>query len=380
MDIKTICIHGSIDETHCTGSITTPIYQTATFGHPGVGESTGYDYSRLQNPTREQLENIVAKLECGVDAMAFSTGMAAITAMMELFKIGDHIIASHDLYGGSHRLFSHISEKNGLSFDFVDTSDINNIKQCIKESTKAIFIETPTNPMMHVTDILAVSKVAKEHKLLLIVDNTFLTPYFQRPIELGADIVMHSGTKYLSGHNDTLSGFLIATNEELAEKLRFIYKTTGACLSPFDSWLMIRGIKTLAIRMEKQQQNAIQIVDWLLRQPKIKKVHYVGLEDHPGYEISKQQASGFGAMVSFEVDSEETARHILEEVKVILYAESLGGVETLITYPMMQTHADIPEEQRRAKGIDERLLRLSVGIEDVRDIIEDLRKALDSSC
>lgn len=376
MDIKTVCIHGAEDETHCTGSVSVPIYQTATFGHPGVGESTGYDYSRLQNPTREQLEKLVAKLESGIDAMAFSTGMAAITAMMELFEIGDHIIASHDLYGGSHRLFDHISKKNGLTFDFVDTSDITKIENRITANTKAVFIETPTNPMMHVTDIRAVSEIAKKHNILLIVDNTFLTPYFQRPLELGADIVMHSGTKYLSGHNDTLSGFLVTNNEDLSEKLRFIYKTTGACLAPLDSWLMIRGIKTLAIRMEKQQENAITIVHWLLEHPKVKTVHYVGLKTHPGYEICKGQANGFGAMISFEVDSEQTAINILEGVKVILYAESLGGVETLITYPMMQTHADIAQAEREAKGIDERLLRLSVGIEDVDDIINDLKEAL----
>lgn len=377
MDIKTICIHGSIDKTHNTGAISTPIYQTATFGHPGVGESTGYDYSRLQNPTREQVENVVANLEGGVDAMAFSSGMAAISAVMELFKIGDHIIASHDLYGGSHRLFKHISEKNGLEFTFIDTSDIKNVKKSVMANTKAIFIETPTNPMMHVTDIEAVSKIAKKDGLLLIVDNTFLTPYFQRPIKLGADIVMHSGTKYLSGHNDTVSGFLVAANEKVAEDLRFIYKTTGACLAPLDSWLMIRGIKTLAIRMEKQQDNAMEMVKWLESHPKVKAVHYAGLETHPGYEISKRQASGFGAMISFEVDSEETARQVLEGVQVILYAESLGGVETLITYPMLQTHGDIPQEEREAKGIDERLLRLSVGIEDIGDIIKDLKRALD---
>lgn len=377
MDIKTLCIHGSDNTTHNTGSITVPIYQTATFVHPGVGQSTGYDYSRLQNPTREHLEKIVAKLEKGIDALAFSTGMAAITTMMELFKIGDHIIASDDLYGGSHRLFSHISEKNGLTFSFVNTSDISKVKDSINSQTKAIFIETPTNPMMHVTDIKAISQLAKEHNLLLIVDNTFLTPYFQTPIDLGADIVMHSGTKYLSGHNDTLAGFLVVANEELSEKLRFIYKTTGACLAPFDSWLMVRGIKTLAIRMEKQQENALELAKWLSKQPKIKAVHYVGLPTHPDYEISKKQARGFGSMISIQVDSEETAKRILERVNLVLYAESLGGVETLITYPMLQTHADIPEEERAKKGIDEQLLRLSVGIEAIEDIIEDLKQAME---
>lgn len=376
MDISTLCIHGAEDHTHCTGSITVPIYQAATFVHPGVGESTGYDYSRLQNPTREQVEKIVAKLENGADALAFSTGMAAVTALMELFKIGDHLIVSDDLYGGTHRLFHHISMKNGISFSFVDTSDSSEVIKHIKKETKAIYIETPTNPMMQVTDIAAISKIAKENNLLLIVDNTFLTPYFQNPIQLGADIVIHSGTKYLSGHNDTLSGFLVTRTEELSEKLRFIHKTTGAGLSPFDSWLMIRGIKTLAIRMEKQQENAILLANWLSKHPKVQSVYYVGLPTHPGYEISKKQARGFGSMISFKVDTEETAVQLLSKVKLVLYAESLGGVETLITYPMLQTHADVPKEEREAKGIDERLLRISVGIENINDLIVDLGQAL----
>ncbi|NLM12690.1 MAG: PLP-dependent transferase [Epulopiscium sp.] len=376
MNITTLCIHGAEDNTHCTGSITVPIYQAATFVHPGVGESTGYDYSRLQNPTREQLEKIVAKLEKGADALAFSTGMAAIGALMELFKIEDHIIVSDDLYGGTHRLFHYISMKNGLSFSFVDTSDVSEVIKQVKKETKAIYIETPTNPMMQVTDIAAISKIAKENNLLLIVDNTFLTPYFQNPIDLGADIVIHSGTKYLSGHNDTLSGFIVTKTEELSEKLRFIHKTTGACLSPFDSWLMIRGIKTLAVRMEKQQENAMYLVNWLTHHPKIQSVYYVGLPSHPGYEISKKQARGFGSMISFKVDSEDTAIQLLNRVKLVLYAESLGGVETLITYPMLQTHADVPKEKREAKGIDERLLRLSVGLENIHDIIVDLQQAL----
>lgn len=376
MDISTLCVHGSEDRTNSTGAISVPIYQSATFVHPGVGASTGYDYSRVQNPTREQLEKIVAKLESGVDAIAFSSGMAAITAMMELFKPGDHIIASDDLYGGSHRLFTHISMKNGLSFSYVNTADITAIKNNLRDNTKAVFIETPTNPMMDVTDITAVAQITREHNLLLIVDNTFLTPYYQNPLLLGADIVIHSGTKYLSGHNDTLGGLLAARTNEIAEQLRFIYKTTGACLSPFDSWLMIRGIKTLAIRMDKQQENAMRIANWLLTHPKVKAVYYAGLPTHPGYEISKKQARGFGAMISFKVDSEITARRLLENVQVVLYAESLGGVETLITYPMLQTHADIPQEEREKKGIDERLLRLSVGIENVEDIIADLDRSL----
>lgn len=376
MKIDTLCIHANKIEHNPTGAVSVPIYQSATFAHPGVGQSTGYDYARLQNPTREHLEKVVAKLENGSDALAFSSGMAAVTCLMEIFAPGDHIISSDDLYGGAHRLFDHISTKNGLSFDAVDTSDIHLIEKHIKPNTKAIYIETPTNPMMHVTDIEAVTKLAKKHHLLVIVDNTFLTPYFQKPLDLGADIVIHSGTKYLGGHNDTLSGFLVAKSAEVSEKLRFIYKTTGACLGPLDCWLLIRGIKTLAIRMDKQASNAIKVAYWLKTQPKIKKVYYVGLPEHPDYEISAKQATGFGAMISFDVDSEETARNLLEKVDLIQYAESLGGVESLMTYPMLQTHADIPKEDREAKGINETLLRLSVGIENVDDIIEDLAQAL----
>lgn len=376
MEFDTLCIHGSDKTYDSTGAVSVPIYQSATFAHPGVGLSTGFDYSRLQNPTREHLENTIAKLEGGTDAMAFSTGMAAVAALMELFRPGDHIIASDDLYGGSHRLFHHISVKNGLSFDLVDTSDIAKTASLIRPETKAVFVETPTNPMMQVTDLAAVSALCKEHGLLLIVDNTFLTPYFQKPLELGADVVIHSGTKYLGGHNDTLAGFLVVSDTTLSERLRFIYKTTGACLSPFDSWLMIRGIKTLAVRLERQQENAMKIARWLSSHKKVKAVYYAGLPSHPQYEISKKQTSGFGAMISFETDCERTALDLLERVQVIKYAESLGGVESLITYPMLQTHADIPKEVREAKGINERLLRFSVGLESAADLISDLEQAL----
>lgn len=376
MDFETLCIHGNNNKFDNTGAISVPIFQTATFAHPGVGESTGYDYTRQQNPTREHLENILTRMEEGVDAMAFSSGMAAISAVMEIFSPGDHIIASDDLYGGSHRLFHHISIKNGISFDLVDTTDLSLIEPLIRPNTRALFIETPTNPMMQVTDLAGVAEIARKHQLLLMVDNTFLTPYFQKPLKLGADIVIHSGTKYLGGHNDTIAGFVVTRDKTLADKLRFIFKTTGAGLAPFDSWLLIRGIKTLPIRMDRQQQNAGVIARWLCQQERIKAVHYVGLESHPSYEISKRQATGFGGMISFEVDSEKTAHHILEGVKLIQYAESLGGVESLITYPMLQTHGDIPEEQREAKGINSRLLRLSVGIESVNDLIDELDRVL----
>ncbi len=377
MKTETVCIHGHKDKANLTGAVSTPIYQSATFAHLGVNKSTGYDYSRVQNPTREAAEKTVALLENGTDALAFSSGMAATTALMELFSCGDHIIATDDLYGGAIRLFNNISKKNGIRIDYVNTSVLSKIEEKITTDTKAIFIETPTNPMMHVTDITAVKKLIGHRDILLIVDNTFLTPYFQKPLELGADIVLHSGTKYLCGHNDTLAGFLVASNTETAEKLRIIHKTTGACLAPFDSFLLIRGIKTLAIRMEKAQSNAIALAKWLLNQEKVVNVHYVGLESHPHIEVSKKQARGFGAMISFEVDSEKTAVQILEKVELILFAESLGGVETLITYPMLQTHADVPRCEREERGINERLLRISLGIENIEDIIADLKQALE---
>jgi len=376
MKFNTKCVHGSEKCFDTTGAVSVPIFQSATFTHPGVEQSTGYDYSRLQNPTREYLEDIIANFEEGTDAMAFSSGMAAEATLMELFSPGDHIIASDDLYGGSIRLFQHISAKNGIETTLLDTGDINALERAIRPETKAVFIETPTNPMMQVTDIAAVAKVTQAGGVLLIVDNTFLTPYLQRPLTLGADIVVHSGTKYLGGHNDTLAGFLVVKSESLSERLRFLYKTTGACLSPFDSWLIARGVKTLAIRMRQQEASAHTIAHWLREQPKVSAVHYCGFDDHPGYAISKKQSDGFGAMISFEVETAETARGILERIQLIHFAESLGGVETLMTYPYLQTHADVPEQQRQDKGITDKLLRISVGIEDVDDLIADISAAM----
>ena len=360
-----------------TGAISFPIYQTATYAHPEVGRSTGFDYSRLQNPTRAQVERIVASLEGGIDALAFSTGMAAITALMELFRPGDHLIADADLYGGSIRLFRNVSTKNGISFTHVNASR-DDVEAQIKENTKAIFIETPTNPMMNVTDIRRMAGIAKKHGLWLIVDNTFLSPYFQRPLELGADIVIHSGTKFLGGHNDTLAGFVVTNSAEIAEKMRFLIKTVGSGLAPMDSWLILRGIKTLPLRMEKAQANAKAIALWLKEQPEVNKVFYPGLPDSEGYEICRKQAAGFGSMLTFEVESRELAQHILKSTKLIPFAESLGGVETLLTYPVTQTHADVPEEVRLANGINDRVLRLSAGVEDTKDLIADLEQAFAS--
>jgi cystathionine beta-lyase/cystathionine gamma-synthase len=377
MDIGTLCVHGSDKRYDTTGAVSVPIFQSATFTHPGVGQSTGFDYSRVQNPTREYLEDALARLEGGTDAFAFSSGMAATAVLMELFSPGDHFIVSDDLYGGSVRYFRTISEKNGLTFDAADTGDLGAVRRLMKRETKAVFVETPTNPMMQVTDLAALSEMLRQEGVLLIVDNTFLTPYFQRPLQLGADIVLHSGTKYLGGHNDTLAGFLVTNRPEIAGRLRQLYKTVGACLAPFDSWLIIRGLKTLAVRLERQAETAEKIARWLLQHPRVTQVLYPGLPEHPGYDVMKKQTAGFGAMVSFKVESAEFAVGVLERVRLIQYAESLGGVESLITYPILQTHADLPEEVRRTKGIDDRLLRLSVGLESAQDLMDDLAYALE---
>ena len=373
-EIETKCIHLEEEENSINhyGAISYPIYQSATYAHPGVGQSTGYDYSRLQNPTREHLEKTVASLENGIDALAFSSGMAAITLMMELFKPGDHLIVDADLYGGSIRLFNHVSEKNGIEFSSVDCHK-ENVAAYIRENTKAVYIETPTNPMMNVTDIKVLAEITKKHSILLIVDNTFLSPYFQNPLNLGADIVVHSGTKYLGGHNDTLAGFLVTNREDISERFRFLIKTTGAGLAPFDCFLIQRGIKTLGVRMDRAQENAIEIAKWLKEQDIVKKVVYPGFKEHPGYEIMKKQAR-FGAMLTFELTKKEYAINILEKVRMIKYAESLGGVETLITYPMTQTHADVPEHIRKQNGITDCVLRMSVGIENVKDLLNELKE------
>lgn len=375
LSIESRCIHLENDNgENRFGAISFPIYQTATFSHPGLGESTGYDYTRMQNPTREQLEKVVTALEKGVDCMAFSSGMAAISTVMELFKPGDHLIVDSDLYGGTIRLFNHISQKNGISITAINCSK-EDVSNYINADTKAIFIETPTNPMMNVTDIEKLSLVAKDNNLLLIVDNTFLSPYLQNPLVLGADIVIHSGTKYLAGHNDTIAGFVVVKDAELSEKLRFIYKTTGACLSPFDSWLVLRGIQTLAVRMERAGENAQKLAEWLLERKEVTKVIYPGLKTHSGYDIMKKQARGFGAMLTFDVADRKMAEKILKRVKLIRFAESLGGTETLLTYPLTQTHADVPIETLNKNGITEGTLRMSVGIENVADLIADLEEA-----
>lgn len=378
--IETLCIHGdpaaSLQDEY--RAISFPIYQTASFSHIQTGHNeSGFDYSRESNPTRQRLEEIVSSLEGAAGTTAFSSGMAAITACFELFAHGDRILCSEDLYGGVVRLHNLINAKNGLIADYVDTTDLSAVEAAIRPETKAIYIETPGNPMMEITDIRTCAEIAHKHGMLLIVDNTFLSPYFQNPLELGADIVIHSGTKFLAGHNDTVAGFASARDRETADKIRLISKTTGGVLAPFDCWLVMRGIKTLPVRMEKQQENAEKIVEWLLRQPQVKKVFYPGLKDHQGHEINRSQTRGAGSMISFSVDSKETALRILKKIKIVTFAESLGGTESLLTYPTLQTHPDVPAETKERLGITDTLLRMSVGLENVKDIIADLAQALE---
>ncbi|QAA32893.1 trans-sulfuration enzyme family protein [Clostridium manihotivorum] len=373
---ETTAVHGDKGYDPLTGAISFPIYQSSTFRHGGLNESTGYDYSRLLNPTSEEVENTVAKLEEAKYGIGFSTGLAAIDAVLRLFKPGDHILISDDLYGGTFRLFREIYSVYGIKHSFIDTTDLDEIVRNINENTKAIFIETPSNPMMKVTDIKAAAEIAKLNNLIVIVDNTFLTPYFQKPLNLGADIVVHSGTKFLGGHNDTLAGFVVTNSDAIKEKIIYYKKATGAVLSPFDSWLILRGIKTLHIRMDKSQDNAIKIAEFLRVHPKVEEVFYVGLPESKGYVISKKQSSGFGAMISFKVKDKADVAEILKNVKVITFAESLGGVETLITYPQTQTHSEVPQEIKDRLGVTDKLLRLSVGIENIEDLIQDLKKAL----
>lgn len=376
LEFETISVRGASGGDKTTGAISYPIYQSATFKHPELNKSTGYDYSRTNNPTREEVEKTLNLLECGLGALAFSTGVAAITACIHLFKPGDHIIISEDLYGGTFRLFNDIYSAFGIKASFIDTSNISEIEKEILENTKGIFIETPSNPLMRVSDISSISNICKSKNLILIVDNTFLTPYFQKPLLLGADIVVHSGTKFLGGHNDVLAGFIVSNNENILEKLKIIQNSTGAVLSSFDSWLILRGIKTLHIRLEKSQENAIILANYLKANRNIEKVYYVGLEDNIGYKVNSIQSTGFGSMISFRVKNLDIIPKILKKLKVISLAESLGGVETLITYPHTQTHSEIPKYLKDKLGVDEKLLRLSVGIENINDLIKDLEIVL----
>ncbi|UTI41816.1 bifunctional cystathionine gamma-lyase/homocysteine desulfhydrase [Niallia sp. RD1] len=376
MKRKTKLIHGGVPGDPHTGAVNVPIYQVSTYKQDGIGNHKGFEYSRTGNPTRHALEELIKDLEEGKRGFAFSSGMAAITAVMMLFKKGDHVLLTDDVYGGTFRVMTKVLNKFGIEATFIDTSDISNIHEAIKENTVALYIETPTNPLLKITDIEAASRVAKENGLLTIVDNTFSTPYWQTPLILGADIVLHSATKYLGGHSDVVSGLVVVNDEKLGEDLHFVQNSTGGVLGPHDSWLLIRGMKTLGIRMEEHESNTKQIVAFLEEHAAISKVYYPGLPAHPNHEISKKQALGFGGMVSFDVGSAENADKLLEKVRYFTLAESLGAVESLISVPARMTHASIPAERRAELGITDGLVRISVGLEDVEDLIEDLKQAL----
>jgi len=370
---------GSVQEP-VTGAVSYPIYQATVFRHPRLGQSTGFDYARTKSPTRKVLEEAAAELESGDAGFACSSGMAALQTIFALFRQGDHLLVSLDLYGGTYRLIEQVMSRFGVTASYVDTNNIEALEANLRPgSTKAVLIETPTNPLMMITDLARVSEWAKSRGLLVIVDNTLLTPFFQRPIELGADIVVHSATKYLAGHNDVLAGLIVTKGKELSERMAFLHNSIGAVLGPQDSWLLMRGMKTLALRMERHQENATRVARFLLEHPLVEDVYYPALPHHPGHEIQKKQSSGNTGIFSFRLKDARLVEPVLRHVKLIAFAESLGGVESLMTYPAVQTHADIPEEIRRAVGVDDRLLRLSVGIEHGDDLIEDLGQALEQA-
>ncbi len=376
MKKKTKLIHGGIPTDPQTGAVSTPIYQVSTYKQDEVGKHKGFEYSRSGNPTRHALEELIKDLEGGERGFAFGSGMAAITSVMMLFNSGDHVVLTDDVYGGTYRVMTKVLNRLGIESTFVDSSNPASIEEAIRENTKAVYIETPTNPLLKITDIKEAADLAKKHDLLTIVDNTFSTPYWQNPLALGADIVLHSATKYLGGHSDVVAGLVVVNSDQLAEDLFFVQNSTGGVLGPQDSWLLIRGIKTLGLRMEEHEINTKKIVDFLLQHPKVLKVYYPGLESHPNHEIAKAQASGFGGMVSFDVGSEANADRLLTNTKYFTLAESLGAVESLISVPARMTHASIPKDRRDELGITDGLVRISVGLEDVEDLIEDIDQAL----
>ncbi|MEK5208183.1 bifunctional cystathionine gamma-lyase/homocysteine desulfhydrase [Psychrobacillus sp. FSL H8-0510] len=376
MRAKTKLIHAGIVGDEATGAVSTPIYQVSTYKQEAVGKFKGYEYSRTGNPTRHALEVLISELEGGVAGFAFASGMAATSSVMMLFSKGDHVILTDDVYGGTFRVISKVLNRFGIEATFVDTGDLSNVEAAIHENTKAIFLETPTNPLLKITDIEAISKFAKEKGLLTIVDNTFMTPYFQQPISLGADIVVHSATKYLGGHSDVVAGLVVVNSDQLATDLHFVQNSVGAVLGPQDSWLLMRGIKTLGIRMEEHNVNAQRIAEFLNNHEAVSNVFYPGLATHPGHNLMKKQSTGFGGMISFDVGSGEKADELLAKLRYFTLAESLGAVESLISVPARMTHASIPSERRAELGITEGLVRISVGIEDVEDLLEDLTQAL----
>ena len=372
----TLAIHAGQEPDPETGAVAVPIYPTSTYVQQELGKNKGYEYARVSNPTRTRLEENLAALEGGTAARAFASGMAAINAICTMYKSGDHVVCGNDLYGGVPRLFNQVLANFGMQFTYVDTSDAKNVERAIRKNTRMVYVETPTNPLMSLSDIAAVSQVCRRRKVELVVDNTFMSPYFQQPIALGADMVVHSTTKFLNGHSDGLGGVVVCTTKEQADKLAFVQKAAGAILSPFECWLVLRGVKTLAVRMEQHDRNGRFVAEFLARHKKVKKVFYPGLEEHPQYDLAQRQMTGFGSMITFETGSLSNAKKMLRKVRVCSLAESLGGVETLISHPATMTHAALGAKGRREIGITDGLVRISVGIENVEDIMDDLDQAL----
>ncbi|MBA8762348.1 bifunctional cystathionine gamma-lyase/homocysteine desulfhydrase [Staphylococcus coagulans] len=378
MNKKTLLVHGGNTTDPYTGAVTTPIYQTSTYEQDAIGAlRQGYEYSRTANPTRSALESLIADLEHGQHGFAFGSGMAAISAVLMLLDQGDHIIVGSDVYGGTYRAMTKVFTRYGIEFDFVNTTDVKNIEAKINDQTKMLFIETPSNPLLRVTDIQAVSELAKQHQLLTVVDNTFMTPYYQTPLTLGADIVVHSATKYLGGHSDVVAGLVVVNDDDLAERIGFIQNSTGGVLGPQDSYLLVRGIKTLGLRMDQIERNALAVVEMLNQHENVKAVYHPSLATHLNYEIHQAQADGTTGIVSFEVSDVEKAKYLVKQTKYFTLAESLGAVESLISVPSLMTHASIPPDVRAKEGIADGLVRLSLGIEDTNDIVADLKQALD---
>jgi len=376
MRLKTRLIHGGIEGDPHTGAVSVPIYQVSTYKQEAIGKHKGFEYSRTGNPTRHALETYIAELEGGARGLAFASGMAALSTILSMFNKGDHLIVGDDVYGGTYRVVTRVFSRLGLEATYADTSDLAAVEQAIRPETKAIIMETPTNPLLKVSDIAKLSEIAKSKGLLLIVDNTFLTPYWQNPLQLGADIVYHSATKYLGGHSDVVAGLVVTKDAQLGEELHYLQNAIGGVLGPQDSWILLRGMKTLGIRMEEHEANTRTLAKWLSERKDIQRVIYPGLPDHPGHELIQKQSRGFGGMVSFDVGSAERAEAILAKVKYFTLAESLGAVESLISVPARMTHASIPPERRAELGITDGLIRISVGIEDVQDLIEDLEQAM----
>ncbi len=374
--MRTKLIHGGISEDGVTGAVSVPIYQTSTYRQNGVGRPKGYEYSRSGNPTRFALEELIADLEGGVKGFAFASGLAGIHAVFSLLQQGDHVLLGDDVYGGTFRLFDKVLTKGGLSYSIIDTSDTSQIERAIQPNTKALYLETPSNPLLKITDLKQCASIAKNHELITIVDNTFATPYYQNPLPLGADIVVHSGTKYLGGHSDVVAGLVTTNSQDLAQEIAFYQNAIGGVLGPWDSWLLQRGVKTLALRMEAHQRNALNVAEFLGAHPKVEKVYYPGLLTHPNHTLAKTQMRGFGGMLSFTLKDDSKAVPFVESLKLFILGESLGGVESLVGVPALMTHASIPKQQREAVGIKDGLVRLSVGIEDSQDLLEDLEQAL----